>query len=127
MDIEIRTMRSVMRVGDLEQAVTFWKSIGLIEDWRVSTDPAVVGMSGESLKLMLIPTDHTDEIHPQSVYVTMLGVDAMHERCRAARPDDTGPIGNREYGLRDFSVIDPWHHMVVFGEELGGSADDQSA
>jgi len=45
-------------------------------------------------------------------------IDACHAACTAAHADHPGPIGDRDYDLRDFSVIDLWAYMIVFQEVI---------
>jgi predicted lactoylglutathione lyase len=109
-----------MTVNDLEAAVTFWESLGLEAQWRTEGTRIAVGMGAGSLQLMLLQSRTGEDVVPQSVYLTVSGVDVLHAKFSAEHPDRTGPIGDREYGMRDFSVIDPWQHMVVFGEACSG-------
>jgi hypothetical protein len=47
-------------------------------------------------------------------YIQVSGVDAYYsERARGVSLSD---LGNREYGMRDFEVIDPNGNRLAFGE-----------
>lgn len=117
-DIEIRLMRSVMSVGDMDAAIAFWSSLGLEKQWRAKGETTAIGMGANCIQIMLLEADQPDGIAPQCIYITVEGVDAMHARCMEAQPEQTGPVGDRDYGMRDFSVIDQWWHMVIFGEPI---------
>ena len=55
---------------------------------------------------MLLKSDDPEEIPAQRIYLTVHGVDAMHAKCMEAQPERTGPIGDRDYGMRDFTLLD---------------------
>jgi uncharacterized glyoxalase superfamily protein PhnB len=46
-------------------------------------------------------------------------VDAMNERAISAGMTITHPIADRDYGLRDFIVRDPWGFRLRFASPLG--------
>jgi uncharacterized glyoxalase superfamily protein PhnB len=45
-------------------------------------------------------------------------VDAVYDRVRKAGADVMNPIGDREYGLRDFIMIDPFGFRLRFASAL---------
>ena len=45
-------------------------------------------------------------------------VDGVWERARDAGMDVLAPIGDRDYGLRDFTILDPDRFGVRFGARL---------
>lgn len=45
-------------------------------------------------------------------------VDALYIQCREAGMTLLNPIGDREYGLRDFIVRDPWGFRLRFASPL---------
>ncbi len=122
MPIQIQKMRSIMYITNLQTAIEFYESLGLSRQWQSETTQATaVGIGAHAIQLMLIktPDDQQTEIHPQSISVTLeSGIDELHARCLNAQPTNTGPIGDREYSMRDFSVMDHDGHMLIFGQSL---------
>lgn len=60
-----------------------------------------------------------------SCRINMTGVDALHEECRAAgivHPD--GALETKEWGFREFTVVDPHGNLVVFAEEVPGWVEE---
>ncbi len=45
-------------------------------------------------------------------------VDAVYDRVRKARAEVMNPIGDREYGLRDFIMVDPFGFRLRFASAL---------
>ena len=52
-------------------------------------------------------------------YIRIKGVDAYYAGLQQ-RAADIGNIGDRDYGMRDFEVIDPDGNRLAFGEPLVG-------
>jgi len=48
-------------------------------------------------------------------YIQVSGVDAYYSELKA-RGVNLGDLGTREYGMRDFEVIDPNGNRLAFGE-----------
>jgi uncharacterized glyoxalase superfamily protein PhnB len=46
------------------------------------------------------------------------GVDALYAQLGARGVDVAEPIADRDYGMRDFTVIDPDGHRLVFGQGI---------
>ncbi len=47
------------------------------------------------------------------------GIDALHERCRAAGlVHPKGPLEAKPWGSREFAVLDPDHNLITFTEPL---------
>ncbi len=120
--IELGLMMSVMQVGAIEEAIQFWSRLGLEVRFRCPEEgeTKAAGIGHNSLQLLLKPAADPDVIAPQSVYVVTNGVEELHARYSTVEPERTGRVSVREYGMRDFSVIDPWGHRVVLGEEARG-------
>jgi quinol monooxygenase YgiN/catechol 2,3-dioxygenase-like lactoylglutathione lyase family enzyme len=62
-----------------------------------------------------------DPAYPQAnVRVLVADVDAWWERARELDAPVLQPIGDRDYGLRDFTVVDPDGFGVRFGTRIPG-------
>ena len=58
------------------------------------------------------------ELAPLSVELSVPDVDAVYERVRNAGVEVMNPIGDREYGLRDFIMRDPFGFRLRFASAL---------
>ena len=111
-------------VRDLRRSKAFYERLGfeVLEDRR-----GFVVLAWESHYLFL---DERPDLppapeHPQAtVRVMVADVDRFWERARDAGAQVLVPIGDREYGLRDFTIADPDGFGLRFGTWLPGRAHD---
>lgn len=63
---------------------------------------------------------------PSQVYVRLSGIDGFYEQVRRAGATIRVEIGDRPYGLRDFSIEDESGNRLDFGEPIEdrGARDD---
>lgn len=118
-------------VTDIEQALAFWESIGFQRWWKFPEEGEATHVSvrfGQvSILLALLEEGGNDDIQRQSVYVVVENVIACHLRCSTTHPEATTDLDDYDYGMRDFSLTDPWGHFVVFGERLDRQPDTVEA
>lgn len=116
----------VLFVDDLDAAIALYKRLGFSEAWRFGEPAADAAVRRDGCTIMFSrfePGRHgTGRPPAQFTYVFVTGVDAFHEHCRRAWANEAeaevGAIGDREYGMRDFRLEDPWGHRLTFGEGL---------
>lgn len=120
-----------LSVDDLERAVHFYEVLGFQEKWRFP-DPRPEGgafdrsgrWSHSCLQMggvcFLVAQAEAEEapIAPQSVYVFLRGVGDYYAHLRLLLGEELVAISDKEYGMRDFSLTDPWGHVLTFGEAL---------
>jgi catechol 2,3-dioxygenase-like lactoylglutathione lyase family enzyme len=121
-------------VPDLEVGIEFYSRLGFEVDWRWPEDePSHAGLLLGSCAIMLSLTDPAERADVSACHAAVM-VGRSWELAAAAgsttkRPDypparsqqppaDPGPKG---YGLRDFSIIDPWGHHLAFGQVISNS------
>ena len=78
------------------------------------TSPATVTLEAVTLRLPVAAIDAALEFY---IGVQVNGIDAYFAELQARRVDATGP-GNRDYGMRDFEVVDPDGNRIAFGEPV---------
>lgn len=123
-------------VTDLEDGIAYYSRIGFTELWRYpdpSPDHGDTGTGGDwthagvafgNVKIMLA-LNAEGRIERQNLYVFVDGVMAYHAFCRTALGDASVPeLEDTGYGMRDFSIRDPWGHGLTFGEGVERIADD---
>ncbi len=102
-------------VRDARRARAFYECLGfeVLED-RGSF--VVLAWEGHRLFLDERPDLPPPPQHPQAnVRVMVADVDGVWERAREAGADVLAPIEDRDYGLRDFTILDPDRFGVRFG------------
>ena len=106
-------------VRDVARSKAFYRDLG----FEVLSDRGsfvVLGWEGHRLFL-----DERRDLPPSpaqpraNVRVMVADVDRYWERARAMGAPVLAPIADREYGLRDFTILDPDGFGVRFGTPLG--------
>jgi len=77
----------------------------------------VVLKRGDNVSIHL--TKRGDQLKPSRahncIYVFVHDVDAVYQEFQEKNVMVTNPIADRDYGMRDFDVVDPEGHILAFG------------
>ena len=102
-------------VQDVEVALTFYhKQLGFDLGWKWGTPVTHANVCRDSVGLDLIAAPAPSR-GTAMAYIQVSGVDAYYSELKA-RGVNLGDLGTREYGMRDFEVIDPNGNRLAFGE-----------
>ncbi len=103
---------------DLHETLAFYERLG----FEVRADRGsfvVLAWEGHRLFLDERPDLPPPSGHPQAnVRVMVADVDGVWERAREAGVEVLALIGDRDYGLRDFTILDPDRFGLRFGARL---------
>ena len=109
---------SVLPAKDLALSLDFYiKDLGfhLTFSWGEPVDYAVLKRGAVSIHL----TKRQDEQEPSpthtALYIFVHDVDVVYEELLARNTVIINPIGDRDYGMRDFDVQDPEGHVITIG------------
>lgn len=87
--------------------------------WNDPPDYAVL-KAGEGVSIHLSTQKKAEELkdnRPIEVYIFVHDVDALYKAYQDRGVKIHTPIGDREYGMRDFDVEDPSGNLLSFGKE----------
>ena len=115
----------ILNVTDIEDAVEFYNKLQFEEDWRYSEqgeddDPSQtthVGLMLGDVSMMIALCDDKTAIHRQNIYFTIRDIDAYHSQLKVSLGSELPELVAADYGMRDFSLTDPWGHMLSFGDD----------
>lgn len=116
-----RLLRSmtVLHTADHEASKAFYQSVGfgILGEWG---EPPMAGIYQRGdVTVMLQKTDAPSRAHDGWVaYLYTDDVDALHAEFVVACVQTEGAPQDTYYGCRDFMVIDPNGHRLVFGQDL---------
>jgi len=113
-----------LNVTDVDEAVKFYKMLHFEEEWRFPVSESNgdshsthVGMSQGDISIILALHDgEEDAIQLQEIYIVMENVRAFHESLVENFDDEIEDLDQADYGMLDFSISDPWGHLLTFGE-----------
>jgi uncharacterized glyoxalase superfamily protein PhnB len=106
---------------DVEEAIAFYRiSLGFELDYR-DAEPAqfaIVGRDGARLHLFASQDKHLADW--TSLRIEVDGIEALYERCQEAGcVHPNGLLGERPWGTREFSVLDPSGVCIAFVQGKG--------
>lgn len=117
-DITCERYHAVLCVSDLAASIEFYThKLGFSRDFTLGEPPTFAGVSfGDNAQLFL--ERRTPSPAGCGLYYVVDNADAMCDRCRAAGVTIATEPGDRNYGLRDFSIHDPDGYYITFGHRL---------
>ena len=108
----------VLPVTTVTQSLEFYREkLGFSVEfkWNDPVDYAVI-RRGESVSIHLTKSEKTIPRTDQpKMYIFLHSVDEVYKEYKAKSVEFHTPIGDREYGMRDFDILDPDGHMITFG------------
>jgi catechol 2,3-dioxygenase-like lactoylglutathione lyase family enzyme len=106
-------------VRDVDEALTFYiEKLGFALGWTWGTPTTHANVCRDSISFDLIAFP-SERCGTALAYVQLSGIDAYFSELKG-RHVETGDIGDRPYGMRDFEVIDPNGNRIAFGEPTFG-------
>jgi|SRR5688572_18565659 len=102
-------------VQNVEEALAFYRDrLGFDLGWKWGAPVTHANVCRDSISLDLISAP-VGRIGTAMAYIQVSGVDAYYSELRA-RGVSLSDLGDRDYGMRDFEVIDPSGNRLAFGE-----------
>jgi hypothetical protein len=97
---------------NIERSVTFFEALGFS---RIAVHPTMALVSRDEVEIHFWLTDNPDIPNATGCRVNVDGVDALYEEYRQldiVHPKD--PLGDKPWGLREFSIIDVDGNLLTF-------------
>jgi catechol 2,3-dioxygenase-like lactoylglutathione lyase family enzyme len=116
MTSQLNEIVPVMISRELDRTEAFWRDrLGFTTRNRY---PDYLIMRRDSIHLHFsLCTDCDPLRNTSAAYVYVMGVDALYEAARkAGAVHPNGTLSDKDYGMRDFAVLDVDHNQVIFGE-----------
>jgi catechol 2,3-dioxygenase-like lactoylglutathione lyase family enzyme len=105
-------------VSDITAAVAFYRErLGFDLGWIWGDPPTHANVCRGAIDISLM--QKPSEAGPGEAYVALRGVDAYYRELQG-RHVQVGELDDREYGMRDFALVDPDGTRLVFGEFTQG-------
>lgn len=115
----------VFVVDDLEKATQFYcEVLGFEKKWEWG-DPVIrIGLTPQKSKgmgdfeLHLINNRNLGPSGTSFIYFSVENVKAIYAQCQQAGAEIYLELGDRDWGMKDFRVADPFGNRLGFGEVL---------
>jgi uncharacterized glyoxalase superfamily protein PhnB len=115
---------TVFHVSDIERSIDFYSNrLGFQVDFRFGNPVSYAGLSLGNVCLHISSSyPYKNNTGHGNLYITAEEVDTLYSQLVEAGVEFYCPIGNREYGLRDFAIKDPDENQIGIGAVLHESA-----
>lgn len=116
---DVQVVIPVLPTTDLARTHKYYCDVlGFLEPWGFGEPPQYGGVRADLQEMpaihFIVSTDPT----PGEIFVIVNEVDAYYERVKGPA-EVIFEIGDRPYGMRDFTVADPDGNRVSFGTPTG--------
>jgi uncharacterized glyoxalase superfamily protein PhnB len=116
----LEAIAPIFSVSDVPAALAYYQNVlGFALAWTWGEPPRLVSVCRDRVEINLAVLDAAGSARVSKVYVQMTGVDAYCDQIANAGAKVVVPLADREYGMRDFRIVDPWDNELSFGEATG--------
>jgi len=113
----------ILSVDDVDAALAWHEgALGFARAWTWGEPVELASVCREHVELNLGLRGKVGPPGPSQVYLRVAPIDAVWALVQAAGAEIVTPIGDRAYGMRDFSIRDPSGNRLDFGEAIGDDA-----
>ncbi len=119
--VEIVTSTFVLAVNDVTASCEFYcRKLGFVEERQVD---GWAFLRRDSCRLRLghcpdaLPISKCPD-HSWFAYLHVKGIDALYEEVRQREVDIWHPLENKPWRMREFAIVSPDGHRIVFGEPI---------
>jgi len=108
----------ILGVNDLPASLAFYRDVlGFKIVWQWGTPPSRAGVASGAVELQLLSDPRLRPTSPGRVYIHMTGVEAYYREVCSRGGDIYEPLVNRDWGMRDFRILDPSGNQLGFAEQ----------
>ena len=116
--MRIQALIPTIGVTDLDDAIKYYEGMGFSKDWKWPENEAThASVSQDGFSLMMVH-QNPDDIQKADLYFKVNGVIHFHKQIQG-NLEGISDLQQTQYGMLDFSCIDPWGHCITFGEPDG--------
>ncbi len=114
----LKSVNPILTVQNLKAALDYYQSVLSFQvAWTWGDPLTLASVCRDDVELNLA-SSRTDTFGPSHHYIQLRGVDAYYAKIIAAGGQVTIPLADRNYGMRDFRLIDRDGNELSFGEPI---------
>lgn len=128
MNSQLKSLSPILWTKDLLQTISFYETVlGFNKQGSFSN---FASLTKDSVEIMFVqPTDESEEfLEPKltgSIFIITEKIDELWEALKD-KVNIKDAIANREYLMRDFSILDNNGYVLVFGEDISNRNDNNT-
>lgn len=116
-DFQVTGHATVLHVNDMATALAFYRDkLGFTVTFTWEEPPRYVCLCLDDAAIHL--NSYVPPAGPSHVCIFCEGIDALYQQLVGRGVTIVEPIGDRDYGMRDFAIIDPDGHRLEFGQGI---------
>jgi uncharacterized glyoxalase superfamily protein PhnB len=127
-NMKFQALSPILWTKNIHETIAFYE--GVLGFSNRSSFPNFATLSRGNAEIMVIaPTPEPDMAEPRltgSIYIFMEGVDEFWELVKDKANIKT-PINDRQYLMRDFSILDNNGYEIVFGEDISSKKEETNS
>ncbi|NMM47538.1 VOC family protein [Marinigracilibium pacificum] len=113
---------TILHVNDINKSIEFYvQKIGFTSNftWEIPITYAILS-AGDRLSIHLSKKNsYSENKNPIPImYIFVENIDSYYSELIKNNTPIHNPIGNRDYQMRDFDIIDPDGYLLTFGQGL---------
>ena len=112
---------TIFQVKDIAESIPYYRDVlGFSIEflWQDPPSYAVIHREGINIHLTLRAKEVSVKDPIPGLYVFVHDINSLHMELVEKKAIIHNEIGNRDYGMRDFDVLDPDWNMITFGMSL---------
>ncbi len=119
---------AVLAVADVPKTVAYYKDVlGFPDGWMWGEPPTFGGVGWEDVNIMFCQQpDLASKIEGHQLSIFVSGVDELYERHRRKKATIIHEIGDKPWGLREYTVSDNNGYHLRIGEGSSGKAPEKA-
>ena len=111
----------ILGANDLKTSLAFYRDVlGFSIAWQWGDPPSRAGVATGDVELQLLSDPRLRPPAPGRVYIHMTGIDAFYRAVRRRGGQIHEPLVERDWGMRDFRILDPSDNQIGFAEQIPG-------
>lgn len=109
----------VFTVNDLPAALEFYEQkLGFNVAWTWGTPPDRASVCRGNVEITLSTRGLIDMHGPSRVFIQLTDIDEYFDAIKSSGVEIEVPLNDREYGMRDFHLVDPSGNHLSFGQMI---------
>ena len=110
---------TILPVVDVQRSVIFYtEKLGfdLTFSWEEPMTYAVLKRGGVSIHLTERGDHNTPSAQHCILYIFVYDIERIYEHCLQEEVEIKNSLGERDYAMKDFDIVDPDGYIITFGK-----------